>query len=211
MQLRSRVRLNYSWRVFPLRPPKPRAAMRNRLSKLVLVASGELNAAFGRTSTAPTQDFTRLLGAVQRELERAITSFPAVAELANQLAEAAMGKHWSAHDEQQALKEVIDRCTSQQAHTPVSHPSHDALTQVCESLKTVRLHQSISDMVNESHATVRGVPDLLALIHIDPKVLADMPVSMSSHVKFGSFICLARARVAELSESLNSNSGEVAL
>ncbi|RML75563.1 hypothetical protein ALQ90_200125 [Pseudomonas savastanoi pv. savastanoi] len=54
------------------------------------VASGELNAAFGRTSTAPTQDFTRLLGAVQRELERAITSFPAVAELANQLAEAAM-------------------------------------------------------------------------------------------------------------------------
>ncbi|NAT26159.1 hypothetical protein CU665_26445 [Pseudomonas syringae pv. actinidifoliorum] len=30
------------------------------------VASGELNAAFGRTSTSPTQDFTRLLGAVQR-------------------------------------------------------------------------------------------------------------------------------------------------
>ncbi|EPM46612.1 HopW family type III effector protein [Pseudomonas syringae] len=174
------------------------------------VASGELNAAFGRTSTSPTQDFTRLLGAVQRELESESTSFPAVAELANQLAEAAMGEHWPGHDEQQVLKGVIDRCTSQLAHTPVSHPSRDALSQVCESLKTARLHQSISHMLGESHATVRGVPDLLALIHIDPKVLADKPVSMPSHVKFGSFICLARARAAQLSESLNSNSGDVA-
>nr|WP_230463952.1 HopW family type III effector protein [Pseudomonas syringae] len=33
---------------------------------------------------------------------------------------------------------------------------------------------------------------------------------MPSHVKFGSFICLARARAAQLSESLNSNSGDVA-
>ncbi|WP_024690709.1 HopW family type III effector protein [Pseudomonas tremae] len=178
------------------------------------VASGELNAAFGRTSTASEQDFTSLLGTLQRELERKTPSFPDIAELANQLAEAAKGDqggHWLGRDEQQTLKGMIDRCKSQLAHTLASDASYDPLAQVCENLKTARLHQSISQMTGEAHAKVRGVPDLLALIQLDPDVLAEKPVGMTSYVNFGSFICMAKARTAELSEDLRSDPNEVAL
>ncbi|WP_259638645.1 HopW family type III effector protein [Pseudomonas cannabina] len=94
------------------------------------VASGELNAAFGRTSTASEQDFTSLLGTLQRELERKTLSFPDIAELANQLAEAAKGDqggHWLGRDEQQTLKGMIDRCKSQLAHTH----THLMLLMIC--------------------------------------------------------------------------------
>ncbi|PHN68828.1 MULTISPECIES: HopW family type III effector protein [Pseudomonas syringae group] len=178
------------------------------------VASGELNAAFGRTSTASAQDFTSLLGTLQRELEKKTPAFPDLAELANQLADAAMGDqggHWLGRDEQQTLKGMIDRCKSQLAHTPASDVSYDLLAQVCENLKTARLHQSISQMTGEAHAKVRGVPDLLALIHLDPDILAEKPVGMPSYVKFSSFICMAKARTAELSENLRNASNEVAL
>ncbi|RMQ58610.1 Effector protein hopW1-1, partial [Pseudomonas savastanoi pv. glycinea] len=46
------------------------------------VASGELNAAFGRTSTAFAQHFTRLLATLQHELERKTQPFTDLAQLA---------------------------------------------------------------------------------------------------------------------------------
>ncbi|KAA8690538.1 HopW family type III effector protein [Pseudomonas caricapapayae] len=178
------------------------------------VASGEVNMAFGRTSTAAAQDFTSLLSTLRHELESQAPSFPSAAELGNLLAEAAMGEqggHWLDSDEQQALKGLIDRCASQLAHTHASHASHDPLSRVCEHLKTARLHQSISQMTGESHAKVRGVPDLLALIHLDPKVLAEKSVDTQSFAKFGTFIRMAKVRTAELGESLRLHSEEVAL
>ncbi|WP_259639150.1 HopW family type III effector protein, partial [Pseudomonas cannabina] len=83
-----------------------------------------------RTSTASEQDFTSLLGTLQRELERKTLSFPDIAELANQLAEAAKGDqggHWLGRDEQQTLKGMIDRCKSQLAHTH----THLMLLMIC--------------------------------------------------------------------------------
>ncbi|MCX8958741.1 HopW family type III effector protein [Erwinia psidii] len=174
------------------------------------IASGELNAAFGRTSTAAAHDFTNLLGTFQRELEKNPLSYLVVAELGSQLSEASLGEqggHWLGNDEQQALKGMIDRCTRQLADTSTSHASYEPLSQICEDLKTARLQQSISQMTSESHAPVRGIPDLLALTHLDPHVLAGQP----SCEKFGSFVSMARNRTAELSENLRGHPAEVSL
>lgn len=177
------------------------------------IASGKLSAAFGRTSTAGPHDFTSLMDTLQRELERKPTSFSAIAELSSQLSESALagqGHHWLGNEQQQTLKGLIDRCTSQLAHTSESHASYEPLSQVCENLKMARLQQSISQMTAVSHVQVRGVAELLALTHLDPDVLAEKSDGMPSHEKFGQFICLARTSTAELSENLHSHSEDVA-
>ncbi|MEW5289258.1 HopW family type III effector protein [Erwinia papayae] len=176
------------------------------------VASGKLSTAFGRSSTASAQDCTSLLHTFQRELEKSPQSFPAIAELAGQLSEAALGEqngHWLGNEQQQTLKEMIDRCTSQLAHTPMSHASYKPLSQACTDLTTARMQQSVSQMVDQSHQKVQGVPDLLALIHTDPTGLAGNSAEMPSGAKFSAFLCTARDRTAELSETLRNHSADV--
>ncbi|MDU8432347.1 HopW family type III effector protein [Pseudomonas syringae pv. actinidifoliorum] len=177
------------------------------------VASGKLDVAFGSRSTAPAQDSVHLLATFRRELAKKNPSYPAVAQLGQELADAAMteqGWHQLANgDQQQALKEAFDDCTRQLADTPESHASHAPLSQACEGLKTARLHQSVALFTGKSHIRARGVADLLAFIHLDPKVLAEKPEGTTPYASFGSFIRTAKDRTAELISNLRDHSEEM--
>ncbi|KPW75020.1 HopAE1 [Pseudomonas cannabina] len=183
-----------------------------QLRTRAFITKAELSEAFGRTSTAPSQDAVHLLNNLQRELAKENPSGPELALLGKELAAAAMTEQGSnllaTEEHQHVLKGVLDRCTRQLADTPASDASHAPLSQACEALKTARLHQSLAMLTGTSHTQTRGVADLLALTQLDTKVLAEKLDGQAPYESLGHFIRTARDSTAALNVSLSDPAGE---